>query len=401
MTKISIDKNKIDEVLERGVEETIVKDILKKKLLSGKKLRIKFGIDPTGSVLHLGHAVVLRKLKELQELGHQIIFLIGDFTARIGDPTGRSTERKLLADKEIKENMKTYVKQAGIFLNMRKVEVKYNSKWLGKLNFKEIIELTSKVTYAQIAQRSDFKERIKNDIDLSLQEFMYPVMQGYDSVELKADVEIGGTDQKFNLLMGRQLQKRYDQPEQDIITCPILEGIHGKDKMSKSLDNYIALTDGPENMYGKIMSLVDEMIVRYFELCTFSSIDKVEEIKKQLNNGKNPRDLKMQLAREIVTIYHGEKKAGEAEEFFVKTVQKKEVPDEIKELKFLSVKNLAVILVLGKLARSNSEARRLIQQGGVKVDGKVIKDIGSIIKPTKEGVIIQKGKRVCVKVING
>ena len=400
MRKVIIDKNRIDEVLTRGVEEVLVRESLRKKLLSGKKLKIKFGIDPTGSVLHLGHAVVLRKLKEFQDLGHQVIFLIGDFTARIGDPTGRSSERKPLTDKEIKKNMKTYTKQAGMILNMRKIKVKYNSKWLAKLNFKEIIELTSKVTYAQVAHRSDFKKRIKNDIDLSLQEFMYPVMQGYDSVELKSDVEIGGTDQKFNLLMGRQLQKRYNQPEQDIITCPILEGVHGKDKMSKSLDNYIALTESSEDMYGKIMSIVDEMIIRYFELCTFLPLDKIDEIKKQLKEGKNPRNLKMELAREIVKIYHGEKKAKEAEENFRKTIQKKEIPDEITnyELRITNI-NIVDLLVEIKLASSKSEARRLIEQGGVKVGGEIVKDVNLEVKATKEGVIIQKGKRGFIKVV--
>jgi tyrosyl-tRNA synthetase len=407
MPKIIIDKNKIEEILMRGVGEVLVRDSLKKKLLSGKKLRVKFGIDPTGSVLHLGHAVVLRKLKEFQDLGHKVIFLIGDFTAKIGDPTGRSTERKPLSDKEIRENMKNYAKQAGIILDMKKVEVKYNSKWLKKLSITEIINLTSKVTFAQVAQRADFKNRIKHDIDLSLQEFMYPVMQGYDSVELKADVEIGGTDQKFNLLMGRQLQKRYGQKEQDIITCPILEGIYGKDKMSKSLNNYIALTEKPENMYGKIMSIVDEMIAKYFELCTDLPAEEIEKIKNELSGGKtNPRDLKMKLAFEITKIYHGEKKAQEAEEFFIKTVQKKEVPDSIINYQLSTrlpdgqVNNLKLtdLLVETKLASSKGEARRLIEQGGIKVGGEVIKDFNKEIIITKEGVIIQRGKRQFVKV---
>ncbi len=400
MAKIITDENKIEELLTRGVDEVLVKESLKKKLLSGKKLRIKFGIDPTGSALHLGHAVILRKLKEFQDLGHQVIFLIGDFTARVGDPTGRSTERKILSDKDIKENMKSYAKQAGLLLNMKKVEVKYNSKWLSRLNFKELIELTSKVTYAQIAHRADFKERIKNDIDLSLQEFMYPIMQGYDSVELRDDVEIGGTDQKFNLLMGRQLQKGYGQAEQDIVTCPILEGVHGKEKMSKSMDNYIALTENPEDMYGKVMSIVDEMIVRYFELCAFSPKEKIDEIKKQLEGGKNPRDLKMELAREIVRIYHGEKSAKEAEDYFVKTIQKKEAPGKVEsyKLKVMSM-NIIDLLIEVKLASSKGEARRLIQQNGVKLDGKIVNDINQDIQATEKGTLLQRGKRRFVKII--
>jgi len=394
-------ENKINEVLTRGVEEVIIKENLEKRMMSGKKLRIKLGIDPTGSVLHLGHAVVLRKLKEFQDLGHQVIFLIGDFTAKIGDPTGRSATRKPMTDKEVSDNMKNYVKQAGLILDVKKIEVKHNSEWLAKLSFKDLVLLTSKVTFAQVAQRADFKERIKNDIDLSLQEFMYPVMQGYDSVKLKADVEIGGTDQKFNLLMGRQLQKRYNQEPQEIITCPLLEGLDGVEKMSKSLNNYIALTDKSEEMYGKVMSLRDDMIVKYFELCTNMAMDEINKIKTDLKENKvNPRDLKMKLAFEIVKIYHGEKKAREAEEFFVKTVQKKEVPDSIINYQ-LTINNykLVDLLVEIKLTTSKGEARRLIEQSGIKVGGEVVKDINKEINITKEGVIIQKGKRHFIKVV--
>ena len=400
MPKTITDNNKIKELLTRGVEEVLIKEDLEKKLLSGRSLRIKFGIDPTGSVLHLGHAVVLRKLKEFQDLGHQIIFLIGDFTARIGDPTGRVSARKIMEDKEINENMKTYIKQASIILNMSKVEIRYNSKWLGKLNFEELIKLTSKVTFAQVAQRADFKARIKNDVDLSLQEFMYPVMQGYDSVMLKSDVEIGGTDQKFNLLMGRQLQKRYNQEQQDIVTCPLLEGLYGKDKMSKSLNNYIALTEEPKGMYGKIMSLTDNLIIRYFELCSYLPLEDINKFKQQLKNNKiNPRDLKMKLAREIVRIYHGEKKAQQAEEHFVKTVQNKEIPDEVRSKK-LEVRSMNIINLLMevKLVGSKGEARRLIAQNGIKVDGKIVEDANLEIKISKDGVLIQRGKRQFVKV---
>jgi tyrosyl-tRNA synthetase len=254
MSKIITDEKLIDELLTHGVAEVIVKEELAEKMLSGKKLRIKLGIDPTGSVLHLGHAVVLQKLKQFQDLGHQVIFLIGDFTARIGDPTGRSASRKSMTEEEINNNMQDYVNQASKILDINKVELRYNSEWLAKLDFKELIILASKVTYAQVAQRADFKDRIKNDVDLSLQEFLYPLMQGYDSVMLKSDVEIGGTDQKFNLLMGRQLQKRYKQASQDIITCSLLEGLSGEEKMSKSLNNYVALNENPGEMFGKIIS---------------------------------------------------------------------------------------------------------------------------------------------------
>ena len=399
--KIITDKSKIDEVLTRGVEEVIVKENLRKRLESGKKLRIKLGIDPTGSVLHLGHTVVLRKLKDFQDLGHQVIFLIGDFTARIGDPTGRSAARKPMTDKEIKDNMKSYDRQAGLILDMKKVEIRYNSEWLAKLDFQELVMLASKVTYAQVSQRADFKDRIKNDQDLSLQEFLYPMMQGYDSVALKADVEIGGTDQKFNLLMGRQLQKRYNQGPQDIVTCPLLEGLSGGDKMSKSLNNYIALTEKPEEMYGKIMSLTDNLIVRYFELCTDLPAAEISGIKQDLAGGKvNPRDYKMKLAYEAVKIYHGEKEAAKAQEYFVKTVQKKETPEKISNFQFpISNANIAELLVGVKLAASKGEARRLIEQGGVKIDGNVIKDINKIVEITANGVLLQKGKRGFARVV--
>ncbi|MDO8668015.1 MAG: tyrosine--tRNA ligase [bacterium] len=400
MAKIIIDKDKIDEVLSKGVEEVIVKENLKKRLESGKKLRIKLGIDPTGSVLHLGHAVVLRKLKDFQDLGHPVIFLIGDFTARIGDPTGRSALRKPLTDKEIAANMKSYTKQASLILDMKKVEIRYNSEWLNKLDFKELVILSSKVTYAQIAQRADFKERIKNDQDLSLQEFLYPVMQGYDSVALKADVEIGGTDQKFNLLMGRQLQKRYDQEPQEIITCPLLEGLSGGDKMSKSLNNYIALEEKPEEMYGKVMSLADDLIIRYFTLATYLSLDKIAAIRQELDGGKtNPRDIKMGLALEITKIYHGEKKAAIAQEYFIKTVQKKEAPEEIREWRTEKGEwRLIDLLVEVKLAESKGEARRLIEQGGIKIAGDAVKDINRVVAITKDGVLVQRGKRQFIRI---
>ncbi len=398
--KIITDKQKIEEVLSRGVEEVIVKENLRKRLESGKQLRIKLGIDPTGSVLHLGHAVVLRKLKEFQDLGHQVIFLIGDFTAKIGDPTGRSATRKPMTEKEIKANMKSYTKQAGLILDMKKVEIRYNSEWLDKLDFQESIMLASKITYAQMMQRADFKERIKNNQDLSLQEFLYPMMQGYDSVALKADVELGGTDQKFNLLMGRQLQKRYNQEPQDIVTCPLLEGLSGGDKMSKSLDNYIALTDKPEEMYGKIMSLKDDLIVRYFTLCTYLMQAEIAVIASELASGKvNPRDIKMRLAYEITKINQGDKKAEAAQEYFVKTVQKKEVPEEVKIVKVRDSRiNIIQLLTLTKLA-SGAYARGLIGQGGIKVNGKVITFRGEIIEITKEGVLLQKGKREFVRVV--
>lgn len=394
MVKVIKDEKKIDELLTRGVEEVIVKDSLRKKMLSGKKLRIKLGIDPTGSFLHLGHAVVLKKLKDFQELGHQVIFLIGDFTAKIGDPTGRTSGRKPMTEKEIKANMKNYQVQAGKVLDMSKVEVRYNSEWLAKLNLKDTILLTSKITYAQMAQRASFKERIKKDVDLSIQEFLYPAMQGYDSVALKADVELGGTDQKFNLLMGRQLQKRYSQEPQDIVTCPLLEGLDGVEKMSKSVGNYIGITEDSNLMFGKVMSIPDQLIVRYFDLCTEISKEELNKIKVDLKNEKiNPRNIKIRLAEKIVTKYHDEKKAKAARENFEKVFSKREAPIEVAEVSVEKGENILDLLVGSGLAESRSDAKRKMNQGGVKIDNKVVKDLSLKLDENFNGRIIKVGKR--------
>jgi tyrosyl-tRNA synthetase len=394
MSKIVTDEKQIDEVLKRGVEEVIVKENLRKRMMAGEKLRIKLGIDPTGSVLHLGHAVVLRKLRDFQKLGHQVIFLIGDFTARIGDPTGRSSARKPMTDEEIKSNMEDYKEQAGRIIDLENVEVRYNSEWLAKLNLKDLILLTSKITYAQMAQRADFKNRIKKDLDLSIQEFLYPAMQGYDSVALKADVELGGTDQKFNLLMGRQLQKRYGQKPQDVITCPLLEGLDGVEKMSKSVGNYIALNEEPDSMYGKVMSIPDKLIFRYYELCTEISGAELDEIKKALGDSNvNPRDYKMRLAYEIVKANYDKETAGKAQSYFVKTIQRKEAPEETEEVKVRVGTSLIDLLVGSGLAFSRSEAKRKIVQGGVKLGEQTISDINHQIGDSDNGRILRVGKR--------
>jgi len=391
------------ELLNRGTMDVIVREDLEKKLRSKKKLRIKLGIDPTGSVLHIGHAVVLRKLRQFQDLGHTVIFLIGDFTAKIGDPSGRSVQRPPMTDEQIQQNMKDYIRQAGIVLDMDKVEVRHNSEWLGKLDFKDLIVLSSKVTYAQIAQRSDFKQRIQNDIDLSLQEFLYPIMQGYDSVALKTSVELGGTDQKFNLLMARQIQERYEQEPQNILTVPILEGLDGVQKMSKSLNNYIALTEAPNEMYGKVMSIPDALLLRWFELATSVSMDEIGKMKKELEAGANPRDLKMRLGREVVTLYHNATEAKAAEENFVKVFSQKEIPDEIPEVKApKSEMTIVELLRLFPSVSSNSDARRLVEGGGVRVNSKVQMDVDAKIKiPEGEGVLLQAGKRRFLKVKRG
>jgi len=394
---INTNPQKIEEVLSRGVEEIIVKESLIKKLKSGKKLRIKFGIDPTANILHLGHSVCLLKLRELQDLGCRIIFLIGDFTARIGDPTGRTTKRAPLSTKEIKKNMRDYQKQASLILNMDKVEVRYNSEWWDKLDIKQMMLLATRVTYGQISARADFKKRLAEDKDFTLEEFMYPVLQGYDSVELKADVEIGGTDQKFNMLMGRRIQKRYGQKPQDIITCPLLEGLDGKEKMSKSLDNYIALSENPNKMYGKIMSIPDGLIKRYFELVTRLNEKEIEKILKE-----EPRKAKARLAKEIVGLYHGKKLAEKAEKEFNRVFRERELPTEIPV--FSTQKEEYPILDLlfdAKLVSSKSEAKRLVEGGGVVIQ---IKNQRAKIKNWKEkikienGMVIQVGKRKFVKI---
>lgn len=393
--KIITDTKKIKEILKRGLAEVIVKEELEKKLLSGRRLKIKFGIDPTGSVLHLGHAVILRKLKEFQELGHQVIFLIGDFTARIGDPTGRASTRQPLTDKQIKDNMKNYARQAGLILDMKKVEVRYNSEWLEKLNYLEIAELANKVTFSQIMQRADFKKRLKNDQDMTLQEFMYPVMQGYDSVALKADVELGGTDQKFNLLMGRQLQKRYGQEPQEVIMCPILEGLNGGDKMSKSLGNYIALDEPAETMYGKVMSLTDDLIIKYFELAAATDLENLKALEKELARGGNPRDLKMRLALAITALYHGEKEAQAAENLFIKTVQKKEAPEAMAEVKTPDKLLLSALTTFYNGKKSKSDIKRLFEQGGISLNDAVVAKWDATVK---SGDVVRAGKRDWFKI---
>jgi len=392
--KIITDEKKINEVLTRGANEVIVKEDLREKLLSGKKLRIKFGIDPTAAFLHIGHAVPLRKLKQFQDLGHEVILLIGDYTAKIGDPTGRNEARPLLSDAEIKKNMKTYTEQAGKVLNIKKVEIRYNSEWYKDKGAAFMLELTSLITVARILDRDDFQKRLKADVDIQMQEILYPLLQGYDSVVLKSDVEIGGTDQKFNLLMGRKLQKRYDQPEQDVITVPLLEGLDGVRKMSKSFGNFIALADEPNEMFGKAMSVPDDLIIKYLELATEVPLEEIEEMSAKMKGGANPRDFKLKLAYELVKLYHDEKAAKSAQEYFAKTIQQKGKPEEIPEIK-PSAYDILTVLTEAKIAKSKSEARRLVEQGGVKVnDAK----IDSIETKVKAGDIVQKGSRFFIKV---
>lgn len=388
-----IDEQKIQEVLNRGVEEVIVKDEFQKKLLSGKKLRIYFGVDPTGTQLHLGHAVVLRKLQEFANLGHEVILLIGDFTAKIGDPTGKDAMRIALTDKQIKENMKDYKKQASKVLNFSRMKIAYNSKWLARLNFAKILELSSHFTVQQMLHRDMFDKRIKENLPISQTEFMYPLMQGYDSVAMDVDLEIGGSDQMFNMLAGRTLQKTYNHKDKDVLTTKLLLGTDGR-KMSKTYNNAIYLTDAPNDMFGKVMSINDNLIGDYLELATELSGDQIVMIK----NMQNPRDQKVELAKEIVRLYHGHKPAMEAAENFDKVFRRHEMPSEMAV--FTTDKKVYPILDLlcdSGLAESKNDAKRVIEGNGVEIDSQKATDWKQEVT-LKDGMVIKFGKRKFVKI---
>lgn len=356
--KISTDSQKIDAILSRGVEDIFIKEDLKKKLFSGKKMIIKLGFDPTGSKIHIGRAIVLRKLRDFQKLGHQIVFIIGDFTAQVGDPSDKLEKRPMLSKDTIKENLKTYKKQVGKIIDLSKAKFYYNSSWLNKLGFQEISELAESFSVQQMSARRNFKDRFEKGEEVSLREFLYPLMQGYDSVKVKADVEIGGFDQLFNLKAGRIIQKHYGLPEQNILTCQMLEGTDGR-KMSTSWGNIITIVDEPNDMFGKIMSLKDDLIIKYFLLTTDLGLDEIEEIKIALKNGENPMFFKKMLGREIVTLYHSKEKAELAQENWEKVFSKKETPENVLEVK-VSRKDLFVdILLKNKIISSKTEFRRL------------------------------------------
>ncbi|TSC82156.1 MAG: tyrosyl-tRNA synthetase [Parcubacteria group bacterium Gr01-1014_19] len=371
-----------EKLLARGVDDVIVKEHLAAALNSGKPLRIKFGADPTAPDLHLGHAVILRKLREFQDAGHKVVLIIGDYTAKIGDPSGRSKTRPALSDKEIKVNAKTYFKQVGKILNLRKAEVYYNSKWFKKMKFADVLGLMAKFTTQRILERDDFTKRIKEGSEVYSHEQLYPMMQAYDSVMIKADVEVGGTDQRFNMLTGRDLQRHMGLPEQDVITMPLLVGTDGEKKMSKSLGNYIGITEAPEMMFGKAMSIPDNLIDQYYKLCT-----------DQERTVPDPREAKLRLAELIVTQYHGEKAGIKAKEEFIRVVSEGGKPAEIPTKK-LTAGNLQLtdLVVESGFAQSKSEARRLIEQGGVKINDQKKSDPNEIIKISGE-VLLQVGKR--------
>ncbi|MFA7169470.1 MAG: tyrosine--tRNA ligase [Candidatus Paceibacterota bacterium] len=400
MTEINTDSEKIKELLSRNVEEVIVRESLEKKLESGKKLRIKLGCDPSRPDLHLGHSIAIRKLKEFQDMGHQVVFIIGDYTGMIGDPTGKSKTRNALTRDEVAENAKSYLEQVGQILDIEKTEIRYNSEWFAQLTFEEVLRLTGKFTVARILERDDFDKRMKNGNDIAVTEMLYPIMQAYDSIMTEADVEIGGTDQKFNLLAGRALQKKMGMPEQDVLTCPLLVGLDGVNKMSKSLDNYIGITEDANSMFGKIMSISDDMIFYYFKLLTIKTPEELKTIETILQDkNQNPRNLKVQLAKEVIEIYRSRNEAEEAEQEFNRIFREKQKPTEMPEIK-LTQKECPILNLLTEagLISSKNDGRRLIEQGGVRINDEVQSDVQKIIEIT-DGMIIQVGKRKFVKVI--
>ncbi|SCI79087.1 Tyrosine--tRNA ligase [uncultured Clostridium sp.] len=386
-------------IISKGVDEIIGLEELKVKLRDKKELVVKLGLDPSAPDIHLGHTVVLRKLKQIQDLGHKVVIIIGDFTGKIGDPTGKSKARKALTTEQVLENAKTYETQIFKILDKDKTEVKFNSEWLSKMTFEEVIKLAAKSTVARMLERDDFKKRYESNMSISLHEFFYPLMQGFDSVQIKADIEMGGTDQRFNVLMGRMLQKEFGQEPQSIIIMPLLEGLDGENKMSKSLGNYIGIDEDAGIMFEKAMTIPDNLIIKYFELVTDIHQDVVENIKKDLEEDKvNPRDVKISLAKEIVELYHGKEEAKLAEERFRKVFQKGEIPEDIKTVEVNKEDfNLADIVLNNNLVPSKKEFRRLVEQGGVKVNGQRISNIDEVSLVPE--LIIQIGKKKFIKII--
>jgi len=387
-------------IINRGTDEILTKTDLTKKLKSGKQLVIKAGFDPTAPDLHLGHTVLLNKLRHFQDLGHKVIFLIGDFTGRIGDPSGKNKTRPTLNSKDLIENAKTYEKQVFKILKKELTEIKFNSEWCDQLGADGLIKLASKYNVARMLERDDFNKRFTSNKSIAIHEFLYPLVQGYDSVALKADVECGGTDQKFNLLVGRELQRDYDQDPQVVITVPILEGLDGEKKMSKSLDNYIAIDEDPDEMFGKIMSISDDLMWRWFELLSFMPEEEISKLKDEMDAGKNPRDIKFVLAEELVDRFHEDGDGEKSKEAFLNRFQKGNMPDEI-ELTEVKIEKDTILLVNllkdTNMITSISEGNRLIKQGGIKINSKKVEDSKlEISKGTED--IYQVGKRKFLKI---
>ena len=382
-------------IIKRGTDEILTESDLKKKLESGKQLIIKAGFDPTAPDLHLGHTVLLNKLRHFQDLGHKVIFLIGDFTGQIGDPSGKNKTRPTLDKKELIKNAKTYEKQVFKILKKDLTEVRFNSEWCNELGAAGLISLASKYNVARMLERDDFNKRYNANQSIALHEFLYPLVQGYDSVALKADIECGGTDQKFNLLVGRELQRSYDQEPQVVLTVPILEGLDGTNKMSKSLSNFIAIDEQPDEMFGKIMSISDELMWRWFELLSFMPENEISILKKEVENGANPRDIKFILAEELVDRFHEKGKGSNCKQKFLERFQKGAMPSDIKEVN-IDIENETILLTnllkAVEMTTSTSEAMRLIKQGGVKIDSEKVSNIKLEIKKGSEAVY-QVGKR--------
>jgi tyrosyl-tRNA synthetase len=387
-------------ITKRGVDELLIESEFAHKLAraeqTGKPLRVKLGLDPTAPDLHLGHTVVLNKLRQLQNLGHQVIFLIGDFTSMIGDPSGRNVTRPPLTREQIETNATTYFRQASLVLDAERTEIRYNSEWSDPLGARGMIELASRYTVARMMERDDFTKRYKSGTPISVHEFLYPLMQGYDSVALNADLELGGTDQKFNLLVGRELQKQYGQEQQCILTMPLLEGLDGVEKMSKSKNNYIGITEAPNMMFGKLMSISDQMMWRYYELLSFRSLQDIAQLKAQVDAGKNPRDAKVALAQEIVTRFHSAQAAADALADFVNR-SRGGIPDDVPDVAVRGAPlGVAHLLKQTGLCASTSEAMRMVDQGGVRIDGNVVSDKALQIQPGS--FVLQVGKRKFARV---
>ncbi|TNH05973.1 tyrosine--tRNA ligase [Testudinibacter sp. TR-2022] len=382
--------------LKRGVEEVLSEADLIEKLKENRPLRIKLGADPTAPDIHLGHTVVLNKLRQFQQLGHEVYFLIGDFTGMVGDPSGKNTTRPPLTREDVLANAETYKQQIFKILDPQKTNIVFNSEWLGQLGTEGMIRLASNYTVARMLERDDFKKRFTNNQPIAIHEFIYPLLQGHDSVALQADVELGGTDQKFNLLVGRELQKSAGQKPQVAITLPLLEGLDGEKKMSKSLGNYIGISEAPDEMFGKVMSISDDLMWRWYDLLSFRPLSEIAQFKQEVANGKNPRDLKVLLAKEIIARFHSEADANAAEQTFINRFQKGAMPDEMPEFEFQGEIGLANLLKEAGLVASTSEANRMVQQGGVKIDGEKVEDAKLVI--TASSAVYQVGKRKFARV---
>jgi tyrosyl-tRNA synthetase len=383
------------ELILRGTDEVLPKEALIKKLQKSRPLKIKAGFDPTAPDLHIGHTVLVNKLRQFQDLGHEVMFLIGDFTAMIGDPTGKSATRPPLTRDEVLENAKTYEHQVFKILDPEKTTVLFNSSWMGAMSAAELVQLAAKHTVARMLERDDFSKRYAAGQPIAIHEFLYPLIQGYDSVALRADVELGGTDQKFNMLVGRELQKHYGQPPQVVMTLPILEGLDGVQKMSKSLGNYIGIHEPPDEMFGKIMSLSDELMWRYFTLLSFEAESTIQAWRREVAEGANPRDIKFRLARELVARFHDQTDAAKAQENFIARFQKGQLPEDMPERTLQSASGsmaISVALKEADLTKTTSEARRMLQQGAVRLDGERVTDVDLALAAGASHVV-QVGKR--------